>query len=85
MKDIPLPIQFPLDSSDSGERSGVLVPPVADLPSTVTYLEGPSGSQVSLSRFRSFLLFSMKISSSIFLVASHILQRNNEIIDFCLT
>ena len=34
----------------------MLVPPVADLPSTVTYLEGPSGSQVSLSRFRSFVL-----------------------------
>lgn len=32
------------ESSDS--RSGVLLPPVTDLPSTVTFLEGPSGSQV---------------------------------------
>lgn len=34
------------DSSDSASRSGVLIAPLTDLPSTVTYLEGPSRSQV---------------------------------------
>jgi len=34
------------DSDELMSKSSVLVPPLSDLPSTVTYLEGPNGSQV---------------------------------------
>lgn len=34
------------DSDEMMHTSSVLLPPISDLPSTVTYLEGPNGSQV---------------------------------------
>ena len=37
------------ESSDSNQsKTCVLVPPVTNLPSTVTYVEGPSNSQVNV-------------------------------------